>query len=194
MQTIHLEPAQVPEALRLDYTGRKFKVVVCEAVAIGSQQWDSGSRDTYTLVELATGRSHPFNDPRAWPLSMAELGSFAIPDGYVVRRHTIFQGQDMGLTFYCRPGAVQSWLPAENSFTLAQECVLFSCRSYKSSYGGRDRYQMATDNSSRFGDGKVTRNDYAAAKESLQAAGYLDARGALTVKGRNAAQGIKDHG
>ena len=47
MQTIHLEPSQVPAALRGAYDGRKFKAVVCESVEIPvtAGLWDGGSRD-----------------------------------------------------------------------------------------------------------------------------------------------------
>jgi hypothetical protein len=54
MNTIHLEPNQVPAYLRGSYNGRKFKAVVTETVTIPSDAgvWGGGSRDLYSYVML----------------------------------------------------------------------------------------------------------------------------------------------
>ena len=117
---------------------------------------------------------------------------FALEPDLAVVRHTIFRGKDLGLTFYVHPAAIAKLLPAPSEeLDAIAKMVLTATRSYKSSYMGRDRYQMAKEGSqyerARKGEAFPTREAWEAAKAALIASGYLNKAGAITVKGRNAA-------
>lgn len=183
--------------LLIGYTGRKFKAIVTGSVEIGTQQWSEGSRDLFTAVNLGTGESKPMVDRRPWPENMKPLGSVDIKPGFAVVEHSTFCGKDMGLRFYIRPENATKLLPDQSSgdFTLAQQAVLFGTRSFKSSYGGKDRYDMtcgSLPSDKYYADfPSVERTQWEAAKTELIGQGYLNARGAITTKGRNAAESIK---
>ncbi len=198
VKPVHLDPNDVPENLRTahGYTGRKFKACPTETVNISSQQWSGGSRDTYLIVHLASGRSQPMTDPRPWPESMAPLAEVEIPEGCAIVEHSIFCGKDLGLTFHMRPENVTAWLPAPTDFTPLERLILAATSGYKSSYNGQDRYQMACNDiqhgysvaNTRVPEQPVpTREQWDMAKAGLIERKYLNKAGAITPKGRNAA-------
>lgn len=189
MKTIYLEPNQVPHVLRNGYSGQKFKAVVTESVTVPHQAgiWDGGSRDTYSFVELATGRSipSPCQQTAPWDSSRREF-SMVLPEGVAMVEHSIFCGRDMGLTFYLRPENAQKLLPTPSAeLTELGKLVLTATKSYKSSYAGKDRYQMKRE---EYGSPRPfpTREEWEQAKTDLIIAGYLNKAGAITTKGRNA--------
>lgn len=193
MTTIHLEPNQVPQHLRSGYDGRKFKAEVCEQVTIPATAglWDGGSRDTYSAVNLATGEQMnvPGQDVALFD-KQRQSRNLPIVPGFAIVRHSIFCGQDTGLTFYVHPSNATAFLPAPTTLTPWQRLVLMATRSLKSSYGGRDRYEMAQTEYSctkALGDTAFpTREQWEATKAELVIAGLLNKAGAITTKGRNA--------
>jgi hypothetical protein len=191
--TIHLDPKLVPLSLRGNYAGRKFKAIVTESVTIPADAglWDGGSRDHYSLIQFHDGQvcSFPGQSAAPWDRSRKAL-SFALTAGYCVVEHSIFCGSDMGLTFYVHPSNATTFLPAPKAeLSEHEKIVLNATRSLKSSYGGRDRYQMACC-AYPHSDSKplMTRTEYSSAKDSLRGKGLLDARGAITVAGKNASK------
>jgi hypothetical protein len=194
MQTaIHLEPSQVPTVLRGSYAGYKYKVLVCESVTIPATAglWDSGSRDSYQGVELATGKRYPLSMESEAPWGTRREIEVKLDNGKAVVEHSIFCGKDMGLTFYIHPSNAIGLIPAKVELTPYQRLVLIAASSLKSSYAGRDRYQMAADEYDckkvLNGSDYPTRDQWREAQASLIATGYLNKAGAITVKGRNAA-------
>lgn len=190
MAAIHLEANMVPQHLRGNYTGRTFTAEVSAEATIPAHAglWDGGSRDVYRLVEIATGRAVAFPGQASapWDADRKET-RFAIPAGFAVVRHSVFCGQDMGLRFTLRPEDAAPMLPAPVDLSAVERVVLIATRSYKASYGGQDRYDMAArDLRYRQGATIPTRAEWDAAKVALIARGMLDKRGAITVKGRNA--------
>ena len=190
MNTIYLEPNQVPSTLKGNYCGKKFKAVITDTVTVPSDAgiWGGGSRDTFTFIEIATGRSipSPCQDTAPWDNRRQEF-SGTLPAGVAMVEHSIFCGKDMGLTFYLRPENAQKLLPERVELTAHQKIVLEATRSYKSSYAGQDRYQMASGYA--YGPKRAefpTRAEWEAAKAELIAQGYLNKAGAITTKGRNA--------
>ena len=188
MQTIYLEANLVPSQLRNGYSGKKFKAVVCESMTIHADAdlWSGGSRDRYQGIELATGRtSAPASFNLApWDNARDET-EITLRQGYGIVRHSIFCGKDMGLTFYVHPTDAVALLPAPSAELSAHEkIVLNATASYKSSYNGQDRYQMAMP----YGDksGYPTRAQWDDAKTLLISKGLLNKAGAITVAGRNA--------
>ena len=201
--TLHLDPALVPAYLRGSYAGKSFKAKVCESVTIPSHAglWDGGSRDTYALVELTTGKTVPASDNLSAPWNNARTDrTIELQPGYAVIEHTIFQGKDLGLTFYLHPQNATAYLPKPVELTPYEKTVLEATCSFKSSYAGRDRYQMAFDDcryshaKKRFGlDDSIpfpTRDQWEAAKAALISRGFLNKAGAVTVSGRNARNSI----
>jgi hypothetical protein len=196
MQTIHLEPNQVPQALRRSYSGKKFKAKVCEQVTIPADAglWSGGTRSTYRYVRLTDGETVPVPGQDAAPWDNRKEHTVTLSPGYAVVEHSIFCGADMGLTFYVHPDNAAAMLPApDTELTPLERFVLTATRSLKSSYGGRDRYQMACDDydclralSPERAERAPSRATWDATKEMLIARGYLNKAGAITTKGRNA--------
>lgn len=200
LDTIHLDPNQVPAVLRAGYDGKKFKAHVVESVTIPSYagNWNGGSRDTYRLVELATGREMPASDNNGAPWDRSRKDrEIILQPGFAVVEHSIFCGKDMGLTFYVHPDNAAKLLPAPSAeLTPYEKTVLEATCGKKSSYNGQDRYDMARDDcrysSYRKSYGLTeseafpTREQWELAKDSLIAKGLLNKAGAVTVAGRNA--------
>jgi len=193
MNTIHLEANQVPATLKGAYDGRMFKAHVCEQVTIPSTAglWDGGSREYYKLIRLADGQATPFPNQSEAPWGARKEILFNITPDFVVVEHSIFCGKDMGLTFYVHPSNAIKLLPAPVELTAIERLVLDATRSLKSSYMGRDRYQMKLEDYRYSADAKngiafPTRAQWEQAKADLYAKGFLNKAGAITVKGKNA--------
>ena len=116
----------------------------------------------------------------------------ALVPGIAVVEHSMFCGKDMGLTFHVHPDNAAKLLPAPTAeLTAHEKLVLQATCSFKSSYGGKDRYQMMADEV-RYASSKhvqepfPTREQWDAAKQSLIGRGMLNKAGAVTPCGRNA--------
>lgn len=189
MNTIYLEPNKVPQHLRGDYSGKKFKAVVTTELTIPSHagMWDGGSRDSYRFVHLESGRAAQASDNMSSPWNDARQDqTVQLVPGIAAIRHTMLQGTDMGLTFYVHPDNAAQLLPAPAAeLTDTEEHVLEATCSLKSSYGGKDRYQMYTDYDRSMGRTVPSRVDWDNAKASLIAKGLLNKAGVVTPAGRN---------
>lgn len=191
-KTIHLDPAQVPAQLRRSYSGKHFQAVICEVVTIPSYagNWDSGSRETYELVRLENGEAIAASDNVSAPWDARQDRKIELQPGFAVVRHSIFCGKDMGLCFYLRADNAAALLPPPAAeLSSHQKIVLEATASFKSSYNGQDRYQMAAPSSwqdQSIRDAFPTRAQWEQAKAELIASGHLNKAGAITTKGRNA--------
>jgi hypothetical protein len=190
---VHLDARDVPQIwVPNGYKGRKFKAVICEdrkvTISDSQLQWSGGTRDSYCVID-ANGQE-PLVPAKRWP----ECGEQTIDlfPGRVVRCHSIFCGKDMGLTFYCVPEDVNPSrleAPAQDLSDLDRQ-VLQATRNYKSSYAGRTRRDMVNDDlrmRRQFGENVtlISKDAWAEAVARLQDLGLLDARGAITNKGKN---------
>ena len=189
--TIHLDPAMVPSALRAGYSGKHFKARVVESVTVPSYagNWDGGSRDTYTLINLETGQEVAASDNVSAPWDKRSDRLIVLRPGFAVVEHSIFCGKDMGLTFYVHPDNAAKLLPAPAApLSDHERIVLNATGAFKSSHNGKDRYAMASDEArwSRNAATFPTREQWQSAKDSLIAKGLLNKAGAITVTGRNA--------
>jgi len=192
MTTTYLEPAMIPAQLRGDYTGKKFKAISCETMTVPASAglWSGGSRDYYKAIELATGKAIPLEGQSLAPWDNRSANTITLKPGYAIIEHTIFCGKDLGLTFYMHPENIAALLPAPIELTEIEKLVLTTTRNYKSSYNGRDRYDMAKDDAS-YKQNKIapvfpTRAEWEGVKETLAEKGFLTKAGAITPKGRNA--------
>lgn len=177
----YLEPEKVPAHLRgiHGYSGRKFKAEARETVTIpiDAGLWSGGSRDHYSLVRLADGRaaSDPTAQTAPWSAERSERVVTLIP-GFAVVRHSMFCGKDMGLTFYVHPTDIAPLLPPASEPLAELELQALDI------IGGLKSFARDEERDRR----KITREEYAAAVESLKAKGLLNKAGAVTVAGRNA--------
>lgn len=189
-----LEKNQVPQHLRGDYSGNKFRAESCTEVTIPMDAglWSGGSRETYRHVRLSDGAMVDAVNHNEAPWGNRKERTIKLEPGFCVVKHIIFCGKDLGLAFYVHPDDVAKILPAPSvDLTENEKTVLWATCSFKSSYGGRDRYEMARENKSPYWQKDapkfMSRDEWNAAKASLVASGHLSANGAITPKGRNAA-------
>lgn len=189
MTTIYLEGRDVPTVLRGSYTGNKFKIEVCETMTIPMDAglWSGGSRNSYHGVDMVTGQTWPvaFEHTSPWNSERKNIEVKLAP-GKAVVEHSMFCGKDMGLRIYLHPDNATKLLPVKSELTELEKTVLKATRSFKSSYGGKDRYEMTLGYDRLMGREVPSRAQWDAAKQTLIASGHLDKRGAITVKGRNA--------
>lgn len=192
MNTIHLEPSQVPAHLRGAYTGRKFRAEVCETytVPMDAGLWSGGTRETFHIVRLADGAKLPVVEHNASPWSGRQDVPVKIEPGFVLVRHSMFCGRDMGLTFHVHPADAVKMLPEPVELSAHERLVLEATGRFKASYNGQDRYQMAAaEYAWRPAETRLpfpSRAEWDAAKASLVAKGLLNRAGAITVAGKNA--------
>lgn len=178
MTYVHLNPSDVPDHLRGDYTGRTFKAHACTEMTIPSTAglWDGGSCDRYHFIDLATGKSAtmPGQHTSPWNGSRRDITVKLVP-GYAVVMRTFFQGVDMGLTFYVHPDNAAKLLPAAVELTRDQWLVLDITARLISSARADERL--------RFG---MSRETWDHTRGILHSMGLLTKIGAITPAGRNA--------
>lgn len=179
MNTIYLEPAQVPAHLKSGYTGKTFRAQICETVTIPAQSgtWSGGSRETYQAIDLATGKSIAASDNTSAPWDNIRADrTVALRSGFAIVKATIFCGKDLGLTFFVHPNdAVKLLPPSDDEITDTERKVLAIIGGIKSGYRA-DYYRKA----------QISDAELEAIKASLIKRGYLTKIGAITPKGRNA--------
>lgn len=191
MTTVHLDPAQVPAHLQrvAGYSGRTFKARICEQMTIPASAglWDGGSRETYHAIRLADGATVPAADHAAAPWDDRRDNRVNLAPGFAVVERTMFQGKDLGVTFYLHPQDAAPMLPAPVELDPIESLVLEYTATRKASYGGKDRYAMYRDDLYFKKDATVyTRAQWDEAKDRLIARGLLNKAGAITTAGRNA--------
>lgn len=190
MTAIHLDPGMVPAAMRAGYDGRKFQAIVCEQVTIPMDAglWSGGSRETYRVIRMDDGATVDAVNHNAapWNNSRREI-TVRLEPGICVVQHSMFCGKDMGLRFYVHADNAAKLLPAPTGeLSNTEKMVLDAAAGLKSSYQGKDRYQMTADNMRYSGKTMPSRADWDAAKASLIGKGLLNKAGAITTSGRNA--------
>ena len=188
MKTVYLEPNQVPEVLKSGYNGRKFEACITESITLNNTFWDGGTRSTYSVVELATGRQAAIarDSAPSWFGTDYNGESIALKPGFAVIEHSIFCGKDMGLTFHIHPDNAAKLLPqSDDSLSESELCMLSATAGLKSSYGGR---KPRVDMMHRYG---FSDSDIVAATESLKGKKLLRGNGSITPAGRNACQNSK---
>lgn len=182
---LYLEKKDVPEVILNvypEYRGTKFKVETCESVSLINAYWDGGSRTTYQAVNLDTGGVFPAVGELRNPFRVPTAPTVDLPPRTAIVAHSIFCGKDMGITIYARPEDIVPKLPAAPELTEDQETVLIFTKGLKPSYNGISNYRFH-EATRRTG---ITLDRWEAAKASLIEEKYLNKRGAITPRGRNA--------
>lgn len=179
MTLIYHEPTQEMQELAsrvFGYKGKSFRTYVQDSYTL-SEYWSGGTKSRCALVKRDGLEIHYPSNATTNPFNAVAHQTFQIPPGTFVIEHKYFRGNDMGITFYVRPGEMDTAiLPPQIELTLDEKIVLtFTCR-YKSSY--------RLDEAARYT--KITRARWDEAKHSLIERKLLKRNGAVTVEARNA--------
>lgn len=186
-QTIVLEPndamaKKLAHASFPEYTGRKFKVqVVPEGTNIDvTSYWDGGSRDYFVVMNLVTMKSMPV--PQNGDPYTRKIAPVKIHENMCVVQHSIFMGKDTGLTFIISEKNAAQLLPSNDvNLDKKEKTVLVLLRSLKPAYR-RDEARHAG----------ISNQEYDTIIANLKVKQYVNSSGAITPKGRNAINGIRD--
>lgn len=96
------------------YKGRKIWLEPARTVNLNDLNWSGGTRNQYrtcTLDGRAIGGSERYAMMAPWE-NPAEGITLPLPTGFLVVRHGMYQGRDVGLTIYVHPDDLAGLLPA----------------------------------------------------------------------------------
>jgi hypothetical protein len=187
----HNDPVALPAITLMraafpSYAGRRFQTRVATTVNVASS-WDGGTRDFYAFVNLATGdASGPVPQQSAFDRPIPGVKSVPLVDGLACVKHTIFCGEDLGLTLILSPSNGPRFLPVSATVTETEALVLVATATLKNSYGGETDIRFTRVNR----ECVTTRESWAVAVSTLKARKLLTRQGAITPEGRNA---VADH-
>lgn len=178
---------QAPEVVQIvktafpDYNGRKFSVDTVSGTMRLDSYWDGGSRDYFCFVDMSNMQSFPVPENGTPFTNNGQIFKLeALPENIALVRHTVFCGKDLGCTVFVAPNNLNRFaLPAPSELTLAEKIVLTCTCERKSSYNGRNRQQMAFD------DTGLPANEWEKAKSDCISKGWLKSNGSITDEGRN---------
>lgn len=158
--------------------------------------WEGGRRDTHRVLRLAdmqtfqipengsgfTAADHAFG-PAGFPLALPAPG-FAVV--------TLTEGSYHALSIHIHRDNAAKLIQAPCELTWHEKVVLCATRSLKSSHGGKNRFQMANEELTfpAWGKTAISQVDWDATKAALIARKLLNAAGAITPEGKNAAGGL----
>lgn len=92
------------------YSGRKFRIEFTDKVTFFDTNWGDGSRNQYVAVR-SDGKTAKLNAPAPW-INPVEGKTIEVPQDAMIVEHSIFCGQDRGITIYAHPCHMQKWLTA----------------------------------------------------------------------------------
>jgi|SRR3990167_758128 len=108
-----LSKAQVRGILKAtfpDYKGRKFSIEFRYQLTFYDTNWSGGTRNEYAFIR-ADGRQAMLNAPPPW-INHYEGQTVGIPQDIIIVQHSMFCGQDCGITLYANPCNMPNWLNA----------------------------------------------------------------------------------
>ncbi len=183
---IHLDATPEIKAMAAkafpEYNGRKFKLDNSGRPVNMTSHWDGGSRDTFVVMELSTGKLKPIPQ-NGTMFDRVSVGDTVVPPGFMIVEHTIFCGKDLGITFHVDPDTAMAMLPAPVALCDSERLVLRLTSNLKASYDGR---KPRMDEARRQG---IHASDFKAIQNALIGKGLLNKAGAITNAGRNAVGG-----
>lgn len=163
------------------YNGRKFKLDTSIPSSLPSY-WDGGSKNDWVFYELSTGESAHVADNHPFFQADKPRHLDKLPTGFIIVKHSIFCGKDMGITIHANAKDLVPLLPPKEELSTDEDAVLYFTRSLKSSYSGIKNY--------RFHEAQremgITIERWEKAKAELIERKLLNKRGAITPSGRNA--------
>ncbi len=157
-----------------------------------SSYWSGGTKDDHRIVRLSDMQvfSVPENGSGFTAVDRT-FGPAGLPvdmpaPGFAVVTYT--HGSYNAVSIHVHSADATKMIAPPVETTWAEKVVLVATRSMKSSYGGKDRYTRANEDlGTRWDEVVITRAQWNEATVSLKARGFLNAAGAITIDGRNAA-------
>lgn len=180
---MYLEKSDLPQQLRHLVTPGLIRLDPCEEMTIPADAgtWSGGTRQLFSAIELATGRAVSITDTFSAPWDAGRTAkTIKLKPGYAIVEMGSFCGKPAGLRLYALPSDLAPLLPAPATLERAEWEVFDVICGLKSAYRAEEYARR------KLPEAVVTQ-----AKLSLQSRGFLDSRGAVTVKGRNARQACK---
>jgi hypothetical protein len=167
-------------AHKLNYRGRRFQVS-SQVPKVLASYWSGGHKKFFYFYDPRTDTLAAVDDSPHPEVQLKTHKLDSLPDGILLVQNTFVNGEDYGLTFYANPTTLAPLLTVSTMvLTHDEQIVLFSTARHISSY----RYEYCWDRHS------MTRSTYELTKQNLICKGLLNARGALTLAGKNAAQSL----
>ena len=111
MNTIKITRKQALPIIRAtfpNYNGRKVKVEFRESITFFDTNWGGGTKNTYAFVRADGAIAH-YDAPAPW-VNPVEGKTVPLPPDVIVVCHSIFCGQDCGLTIYAHPSLAEKML------------------------------------------------------------------------------------
>jgi len=164
-----------------DYTGKKVKISTHIPKTLNSY-WDGGSKTFYVFYELVTKKAYSIESNHPVFKTAKPRNLEGLPKGIVIVAHTIYSGQDLGITIYANTQDLAPLLPPKEEISEDEKIVLYFTRAYKSSYGGIRDYRFYEAHRKT----GVTRENWDKALNQCVIKELLNKRKAITSKGRNA--------
>lgn len=177
-----------PEVLKIveqtfpGYKGNKIRVCACTGGGMRlDSSWQDGSRDLWALLDMATGRGIAIPENGTPFSNGGQIFTLDhLPANIALVQHITFCGNDHGIRIHVSPENLNRLaLPAAVPVTQAEKIVLAYTRGRKSSYNGKNRQQMAEE------DSGITLGQWEESKAACVAKGWLLKSGAITNDGRN---------
>lgn len=184
---------QAPEAMalvRLAYPecgSNNVTICPCDAESQHNcaSYWSGGYRDYFTFVDLASMTCAQAPQQSMFDRQVEGLDKVKLPRGtIIVVQH--FMGVRKSVSIYIRHDDMNpKFLPLPKpELSAAEKKVLFYTRSLKNSYGGKSDIRRR--------ESKMSPEEWVKTQAGLMTMGLLDKRGALTINGRNAANGLHE--
>lgn len=164
-----------------EFRGKKISFTPTDIVSPKNTYWDSGSRYSYSAVNLSTLKSiqAPQFDPERF--GGPKLNHIDMVPGIVVCELHSYSCEAY-MRIYCHPKDAPRMLPSANKVTENERVVLQFTSRYKNTYGGRTNVRFAEANR----ETGIDTSQWESAKTSLIGQKLLTRTGAITASGRNA--------
>lgn len=110
---IKIKKAQVKSIIAKtfpNYKGRSFFVEFTPSVTLHDTNWGGGTKNSYAAVNW-DGQVKHAPTPAPW-MNRMEGETVTISPDVVLVKHTVFCGQDLGITIYANPVNAPALLPA----------------------------------------------------------------------------------
>jgi len=188
MNTLYLSSKDATVCKLLGYapTCKDVAVTVHDAGGMSlASYWDGGTRDYHTAINLETMERMPIPEngsgftavdkafgPSGLPVSLPSPGFAVI---------TETKGSYHSLSIHIHRDNAAKLIAPPAEITWEESIVLVATRSLKSSYNGKTRFDMARSETG------ISKEQWETAKASLIARKMLNAAGAITTDGKNAA-------
>ena len=163
------------------FSKRQVKITPAEEVPLTGMNWSGGYKTDYVAVNLSSGDSADFPDPE-WN-ELYQLRTVKMRAGIAIIAYQ-WAGLSKFVEVYLHSSNITPQIEGAVDLTANQLALLFCTRAYKNTYGGRT--DIRREEAGRAGY-RLSPEEWAKEQSVLHEMGYLDKRGSLTTKGKNAA-------